>query len=98
MNAASAALPTSATPNPGWDLVTTTNGRKLGGTATGDDTVGKAATGTYAPVTRTPNVYTSPEEIDARIQQYGSGSNNLVLDGGDAGTFLTADPSEAPRN
>jgi len=96
MNAASAALPTDATPNPGWDLVTTTNGRKLGGTATGDDTVGKAATGTYAPATRTPNVYTSPEEIDARIQQYGGGDSTVF--GGDAATFLTADPNEAPRN
>ena len=97
MNAANAGLPTDATPNPNWQLVTTTNGVKLGGTARQDDTVGRAATGAFAPTTRTPGVYLSPEESDARQKQYAGQFARPIL-GGNAQTFLTADANETPRN
>jgi hypothetical protein len=97
MTAPTSALPTTTTPNPNWQLVTTTNGRKLGGTAQVGDTIGKAATGSHIPASTSPGFYLTPEEVDARIEQYGGSRNGAFL-GGDAATFLTADPGEAPRN
>lgn len=97
MGAAAAGLPTPQTPNPNWELITTTNGARLGGTALGDDTVGRAATGTFRPANPTQNTYLSPEETDARIKQYAGGGGGPLL-GGNAATFLTADPAETPRN
>ena len=97
MTAATAALPTELQPNPLWKLVTTTNGRRLGGTATANDERGRAATGTFAPTSRSKGEFLTPEETDARIKQY-AGNNSGPILGGDAATFLTADPLENARN
>ena len=97
MTAATAALPTEFAPNENWQLITTTNGARLGGTASGNDAVGRAASGAFMPIARTANTYLSPEEIDARIKQYGGASGGAVL-GGNAATFLTEDVAEGPRN
>ena len=97
MNATSAALPTDTTPNPNWQLITTTNGAKLGGTALRADEVGRKATGAFEPETRSDGKYLSPEETDARIRQFGGQFAGPIV-GGNAGTFLTADPTETPRN
>jgi hypothetical protein len=97
MGANAAALPTPTAPNPNWQLISTTNGAKLGGTAQGNDTRGRAASGAFTPATRTPNEYLSPEEVDARIRQYGGKSTEPLL-GGNAATLLTADTAETPRN
>jgi hypothetical protein len=97
MTAATSALPTTTTLNPRWALVTTTNGRLLGGTAQRNDQRGRPATGSFTPASATPGEYLSPEEIDARIRQYGGALSGPIL-GGNASTFLTGDPAEVPRN
>lgn len=96
MGIAEAALPTYVTPNPGWELISTTNLRKLPGFPVADDTVGRPATGSYTPASRTPGNFLTAEEVDARIDQYGG--KIKFIDGGDAFTYSTADRGELPSN
>lgn len=87
MGANSSLLPTPVTPNSGWRLLASSEGTVR------NDARGKAA---ILPVdTKRTDEYLSPQEVDARIAQYGGGGNIL---GGNAASFLTASPTEVSTN
>lgn len=70
----------------------------IGSTAGGvniDDTMGLPAT--VAPVNSSTKFTLSPQQIDARIKEYG-GSNTGAIQGGNAATFASELISEIPKN
>lgn len=100
MSLAGSSLPATGSGNNSWLLLGSTNGDKLVGIPIGNDKIGLAATLGNIPVSTTKRVYLSPEEIDARIKQYGGGGGGTLgaIQGGNAATFHSELISEIPAN
>jgi hypothetical protein len=79
-----------------WLMLSTTNPDLMPGMPVSGDHIGRAATGSFAPSRRSYNFLT-PEEVDARIAQYGGGVYKPII-GGKARTFATANVNELPAN
>lgn len=102
-NQSDGALPTTKPwINTKWELISTNNPDKLGGSANVDDTAGTTpAAGVYAPTETQKTIKTtlSVFEIEGRIKQaVTTAQRSATIQGGDAATFLTADLTEVPQN
>lgn len=97
MGQAGSALPTANTNNTSWWLLGSTNPAQFAGLLKINDAAGKPAT--LTPLTVTLNATLSPEQIDARIAEYGggSGTRNAIL-GGNAATFPGPGINDLPAN
>lgn len=100
MSQAGSGLPTANTGNTSWWFLGSTNAAMLEGVPVQNDVIGRHAVA-QAPTSRTAGVFLSPEEVDARIKEYGGGSGGLgsgAIQGGNAATFLTPDIAALPAN
>jgi hypothetical protein len=97
LGAAEAAVFTGQAAIGRWLMLSTTNPDFMPGMPVSGDHIGRKATGSFTPSTRSNQTYLTPEEVDARIRQYGGGGYKPLL-GGKARTFATADVNEQPAN